>query len=65
MFRIAEIDSASYWLDASSESGKNMLLLLISAKSMWVPLQFYDTDSLLPGTRHRRADAIGIGTSDE
>jgi hypothetical protein len=62
LFRTAESDSTSYWFDAASESGKNMLLLLISAKSMWMPFRFYDTDSLLPGTRHKRADGIGVGT---
>ncbi|MCD6024986.1 MAG: hypothetical protein K0Q91_1902 [Fibrobacteria bacterium] len=65
LFKTMEIDSTHYWLDASSESGKNMLLLLLTAKSTWTPFQFYDTDSLLPGTTHRRADAIGIGTTDE
>ena len=61
VFKTAERDSTWFWFDGTSESGKNMLLLLVSLKTVWTPFQIYDSDTLLPGTKYRRADGVSLG----
>ena len=63
VFEVVESDSTSYAFDGSTEAGKNMLSMLLSAKAKSGPFKIYDTGALLPGTKFKMAEGIGLDIS--
>ena len=60
IFDVVESDSTSYAFDGSTDAGKNLVSMLLSIKSQSMPFKIYDTGTLLPGTKLRMVDGIGM-----